>query len=308
MKTFKTRLAAVASGIALALASPALAQTEAATEATAPAVEASGHPALWKVADEDTTIYLFGTVHLLPDGVNWYSGDVKTALSTADELVTEIDMSPEAMAGMQSMVMKMAMLPEGTTLRSLMNEEQRATYEAGLARFGLPAAALDPFEPWMAALQLANIAYAKAGLTPDKGVELNLASKLKEGAGRDALETVEFQLGIFDTLPQDAQLEYLLETIDQFEEVGPMLQKVVEEWSVGDVAAVAELVNEPLEEEPVLADRLLYQRNSNWAKWIDKRLDRPGVVFMAVGAGHLAGTKSVQDALEAEGIEIVRVQ
>ena len=87
-----------------------------------------------------------------------------------------------------------------------------------------------------------------------------------------------------------------------------MLQQVVDEWSVGDVAAVAELVNEPLEEEPVLADRLLHRRNANWAKWIDQRLDKPGVVFMAVGAGHLGGSKSVQDALKAEGIETVRVQ
>ena len=89
-------------------------------------------PALWRVADEDTTIYLFGTVHALPSDVDWYSGPVKTALDESSTLVTEIDMSPEALAEIGPMIQQIAILPEGTSLRGMMSEEQRETYELSL--------------------------------------------------------------------------------------------------------------------------------------------------------------------------------
>ncbi|MCP9223184.1 TraB/GumN family protein [Erythrobacter sp. LQ02-29] len=310
------RLTCFASAIALALVAPAHAQEApaqppapaAATAAPAAEPKTPAIPALWKVADEDTTIYLFGTIHILPAGMDWNSGAVKTALGTTDELVTEIDMSPAAMAKMGQLISTMAMLPEGTTLRSLMDADQKAAYEAGLAKIGVPAGALDPFKPWFAALQVANAAFMKSGMSPQDGVELNLEKALPADTKHNALETAEYQLGIFDSLPQDVQVEYLLETVDEFETFGPMLQQMTDTWAAGNVDELADLLNDTLEEDPVLAQRLLYDRNANWADWIEQRLDQPGTVFIAVGAGHLAGDKSVQADLAAEGIETARVQ
>jgi uncharacterized protein YbaP (TraB family) len=83
---------------------------------------------------------------------------------------------------------------------------------------------------------------------------------------------------------------------------------MVKAWSEGDADRLAALMNESMKDDPALAERLLYARNRNWAQWIDDRLDQPGTVFMAVGAGHLAGKESVQDALATRGIQSVRVQ
>ena len=47
-------------------------------------------PALWVVRDEDTTIYLFGTIHVLRPGVTWFDDGIKAAFDASDELVTEI--------------------------------------------------------------------------------------------------------------------------------------------------------------------------------------------------------------------------
>ena len=60
--------------------------------------------------------------------------------------------------------------------------------------------------------------------------------------------------------------------------------------------------------DPALAKALLYDRNANWAECIDERLDTPGTVFIAVGAGHLAGEKSVQDYLAGRDIAVTRIQ
>ena len=302
-------LAGACASLALAAGTAGCTQTQSSyapvSSAEAPAIEA---PALWRIADEDTTIYVFGTVHALPDDIEWYSGPVKTALDASDTLVTEIDMTPEALAAIGAVVQEKAMLPEGTTVRSLLSDEQLATYEAKLTELGIPVNALDPLEPWMATLQLSQIAFAREGVTGENGTEKVLEALVGDSKGRDALETAAFQFEIFDELPQDVQIEYLMETLEEFDGLGASLQQMIDEWAVGDVQELGEMMNEALEADPVLADRLLYARNANWAVWIDERLDRPGTVFIAVGAGHLAGQDSVQDYLTGSGLTVTRVQ
>ena len=144
--TLKTLFTAGAASLALFASAPALADGH--SSAAAKSSEVSG-PAMWKIADADTTIYLFGTVHALPEGIDWYKDDIAKALTTADTLVTEIRMDKQSEAKMQAIAMQKAMLPEGTTLRSLLSEEQTATYEAALGELGLPAPAFDRLEPWM---------------------------------------------------------------------------------------------------------------------------------------------------------------
>ena len=270
-------------------------------------VEGSG-PALWKVADEDTTIYLFGTVHALPADMDWKTPVVANALAEAGSLVTEIDMTPAKLAEVGPMMVQRASLPQGQTLRSLMDDEQRASYEAGLSRLGIPTTALDNFEPWFAAITVAQVMMQKAGYTPESGVEQVLENAVGEGTRRVALETFEYQIDMFDTLPMDKQVEYLIASVEDSEEGQQLLQQIVDEWAVGDVDDVGALLARGFAETPELAERLLYVRNANWAEWIDMRLDTPGTAFMAVGAGHLAGDRSVQDYLEERGISFQRVQ
>ena len=317
IKTIK-QLTLATSMIALSLTASGCAQSQRAdmaaadtTPITTSAAEAMvtatpTGPALWKVADEDTTIYLFGTVHVLPKDVEWYNQNIATALGASDKLVTEIYMAPGTEAKAQAAFMSKGILPAGESLRALLSEEQKATYEAALAKLSLPANAFDRFEPWLAAINLSMIPLLQAGYNPTAGVE----SVLEEKAGKTArgeLETIDFQVGIFDTLPQEAQLQFMMEVASGIDQVVPNLAAMVEEWVDGDPDGLADLLNEGLT-DPTLAEALLYKRNRNWAEWIDTRLDTPGTVFVAVGAGHLAGKNSVQKALETRGIVTTRVQ
>ncbi|ABD26552.1 GumN [Novosphingobium aromaticivorans DSM 12444] len=287
---------------AIPLAAPAWAETPAATTAVA---ERHLKPALWKVADADTTIYLFGTIHALPKGLVWLDGPVASALAESGELVTEI---PDAPAAQQQQTVRAIGLLQGETLRSLMSDADRAAYEALLARLRIPAEAFDPLEPWLAGITLGVMPYAMAGYGADDGVEAVLRkAALAKGKKQGALETVEFQLGLFDKLPREAQLKFLGEAVRDFDKGTAIIGTMTEDWGKGDSDALARLLNDEMD-DPDLAEALLYKRNRNWAAWIRKRLDQPGAVFVAVGAGHLAGAGSVQDVLKAQGIATSRVQ
>lgn len=262
-------------------------------------------PALWKVADEDTTIYLFGTVHALPKGLVWLDGPVAKALDESAELVTEIPELPAA--EQQKKVMAIGLL-EGETLRSLMGDAELASYEALLAKLKIPAQNFDPLEPWLVGITLAVMPYAIAGYGAEDGAEavLRKAARAK-GKKLGALETADYQLALFDGLPREAQLKFLHAAVKDFDLSIGLINTMTEEWGTGDPDGLGKLLNENMD-DPELADALLYQRNRNWAVWVRQRLQQPGTVIVAVGAGHLAGPGSVQDALKRQGVETVRVQ
>lgn len=298
-------LTLTAAPFALFAGSPVLADNHAMPEAEAATPTGNG-PALWKVADEDTTIYLFGTVHILPQGIEWYDATIAEALAGSDIIVTEIPMDPASEAAMGQLAQAKGTLPAGTTLRSLLTAEQTTTYEAALAKIGAPPAAFDTYKPWLTGLTLSLIPLMQQGYTPGAGVEKVLLDKAGDKP-QGALETAEFQLGIFDGMEQSAQITFMMEAASGMDEVAPMLNRMVTEWAKGDADQLAEVMNEGME-DPAVADALLYSRNANWAEWIDARMDEPGTVFIAVGAGHLAGAKSVQDYLTEKGITVARVK
>jgi uncharacterized protein YbaP (TraB family) len=284
----------------LALALPACAPVQA---RPANAAQAYQGPAIWKVADKDTTIYLFGTVHALPKDAQWFSGPVERAYDASDELVTEIPLD-DTSADAQEIAAR-ALLPQGRSLRAMMAPEDRLKFEEALVGLGLPIEAIDRFEPWYAAMTLSLLPVMKAGYDPQTGAE----SKLTATAGgkrKGALETVQQQIDLFDGLPPEAQMAFLKETVDSVNKAKTTLDAMVAEWMKGDADALARLLNEEID-DPVLYKRLLTDRNSRWAQWIDQRMKQPGTVFVAVGAGHLAGRESVQAQLRKRGLKARRL-
>ncbi len=300
---------------ALAWAAPAAAQntpTEApaSVEAldpvkVAPVAVKDVDPALWVVKDADTTVYLFGSVHILKPGLGWFDDGIKTAFDSSDQLILELVEPPAAET--QALFGKLAMDQQGKALRSKMTDADRAVYEAAVTKLGIPTAALDPFDPWAAAITISLLAIQKSGFDPNSGVEKQLtaaANAAKKPIG--GLETMEFQLGVFDTLPESEQIAFLVETAKQIDDAGANMDKMVDLWGAADSEKLAQLMNEGMTSR-TLYDALLTKRNANWAKWISARMAKPGVTFIAVGAGHLAGDTSVQSLLPAYGLSATRV-
>lgn len=294
--------------IALLLSAPAAAQQSLPTPQPVQAerVPNEVHPALWRIADADTTIYLFGTIHLLPQGLNWFHGPLADAFARSSELVTEIpEIDPQTS---QAVLMRRGILPPGQSLRDLMSAKERALFEETLRSFGLPAAAFDRFKPWYAAVVLSTLPLQRKGYSLANGVETELARRNTAlGRPRIGLETLDYQLGLFDSFEAAVQRRYLFEVIAALPEIDKDVGEMVEAWRIGDAARLAELMNAE-QDDPAMVAALLTDRNKVWAQWLKARLERPGTVFVAVGAGHLGGQGSVQDQLSILGVKSARVQ
>jgi uncharacterized protein YbaP (TraB family) len=283
-----------------------------AAEPSAPAAEAApattdADPALWVVKDEDTTIYLFGTVHVLKPGLSWFDEAVKDAFDSSDQLMLELVL-PDDQAEVGKTMMPLALDQSGKTLSSRLDADQLAAYQAAMASVGLPPAQFDMFKPWFAAITLSILPLTQLGYDPEQGVEKQLTRFAKEGAKPVAgFETLGEQLGFFDTLPEAQQVAFLNSVVKDLDKLGPTLDEMVVLWGKGDPDGLAVAMNESLAATPELAQTLLYDRNARWAEQLKARMDQPGTVFVAVGAGHLAGEKSVQDYLEEHGLVVERV-
>jgi hypothetical protein len=285
------------------LLAPALVQAEPAPQHPAPL-----HPALWKVTRGPTTIWLFGTIHMLPPGAQWLTGPVAAAADSADEIATEID-DPDGSKTRAALVSHMT-LPPGQHLSDLIGDDERAALSTRLGQFGIKEARIDDKKPWFVGVMLAALPLLKRGISPQNGVEAGLqAREAARQVLRTGIETPDEQLGLLDGLPQPAQLTYLKGVLDDFDSIDSEINAMITAWGKGDAEGLARLMNEDdAKDDPLLLERLITQRNRRFAAWIVQRLARPGTVFMAVGAGHLAGAGSVQDDLAKAGIAVERVQ
>jgi uncharacterized protein len=284
--------------------SPALAaETPPAAPAAVETVDVD--PALWVVKDADTTIYMFGTVHILKPGMGWFDEAVKDAFEKSDRLVLEM-VEPGA-GEAQQLFAKYGLDKSGKPLTSKMTEEEKAIYTKAMEKVGLPAAAFEPFDPWAAAVTMQIMGLQKGGYDTNSGVETQLTAAAKaSNKPISGVETMESQLAIFDSLSQETQVKFLIEAAKVVDDMTTSMDAMVALWAKPDPDGLAKVMNDGLT-DPKLYAALLTNRNANWAAWINKQLEKPGTTFMAVGAGHLSGTTSVPKLLTAYGIETERV-
>lgn len=277
----------------------------------APAVQAQtrdADPALWVVKDRDTTIYLFGTVHILKPGLSWFDEAVKTAFDKSDQVVLEV-VGADDPATMQAAIVRNAIDANGPSVTSQLPEDKRAAYAKALGELGVPATAFDKFKPWFPATMISVGLLPKFGYDPQSGAEQVIAAAAKSaGKPVTALETVDQQFGFFNSLPRESQMVMLERTLDQLPTLSTTLDAMVASWSKGDPKGLARTMNEEVDDTPDMRKALLTDRNARWAGWISDRMKQPGTVFIAVGAGHLAGKGSVQDYLKQHKLKAKRLK
>jgi uncharacterized protein len=262
-------------------------------------------PALWVIRDADTTIYLFGTVHVLTPGLRWFSGGLRSAFDESDQIVLEVVMPPKEEA---AETVKELGFGQDPPLSRLLPPDLYARFAAAVRPGGGPLKIADRMEPWLAALQLSSAAVESAGFRSDFGVEMTLVKEARLiGKPTVGLETLREQFGYFDRLSPSAQVALLARTLDNLPRTKASVEAATEAWSKGDADTLARLVNDEVKDNPELAATLLTERNRIWSEWIAKRMALPGTVFVAVGAGHLAGPESVQAMLAQRGLKVARV-
>jgi len=164
-------------------------------------------------------------------------------------------------------------------------------------------------EPWYAATNLSLLPLMKKGYDVSNGPEQSITkAAAAQGKPVKGLETAEEQLNIFHSLSMPAQVAFLSSTIDELPKLDATMSKMVDSWAKGDPDALGKTLNDDLDSSPEVKKALLVDRNKRWAFWISNRMKEPGTVFIAVGAGHLAGKDSVMEQLKGYRLNAKRVK
>lgn len=270
-----------------------------------------GVPALWKLSDTDTVIYLFGTIHNLPDNTAWTSDQIEVALSASDTLYLETDLTSEkARKALDEFRSENGQLPTGQTLYEHLDVGDAYRLKTSVKDLGHNPKTLQFDQPWLAALRVSQMRMERSGFKASLGIDKVLENKALT-AGQDIrfLEDIEDQLGLFNSASFDEQIDTLASLAFDIETTKTEMKLVSNEWLDGDVTGLGLLVANP---DIALSKRsynaILKERNLKWAAQIQPILERPGTVFMAVGAAHLAGPDSLIGLLKTQGLNIERVQ
>jgi uncharacterized protein YbaP (TraB family) len=281
------------------------AATLAAMLAFVAAPAALAKPPVWVVHAGATKIVLFGSVHLLPAGLDWRPPQLDAALASAGELWFElpIDAATNDEAAQQSI--ERGALPKGRSLIAMMTPEQaRRLVDAGVSLNCAPEA-LDRMQPWMADLTLSIAEDARGGASATDGVEGQIQALAPPSARRRAFETARQQIGFLAGTPLKDQMASLNWTVSEIQQDPSSYQRVVDEWMSGDLAGLEHDALEPLRRiSPTLFARLIEGRNRHWAAVLEARLKQPGLVVVVVGVGHLIGPGGVPALLRAKGYQV----
>ena len=264
------------------------------------------HPALWTVHGPKGTAYLLGSIHVLPSAMKWRTPGIDAALKKADVFVFEIPMDASQKADVQAFVKENGLLPPGTALPSLLDEQTRQDYVAALNVTHVSPETLTPMRPWLALLMLNASVVTQQRLSIDAGLDRQVyALALKHrGATFRALETPAQQLKLL--MPEDKSLE--LQEFDaglkDLLKMSISINDLIDAWARGDEAKLNDLMNSGFKDNPRAEKLLFADRNRAWASQIETMLKQRHVFLITVGAGHLAGPKGVPALLRAEGYKV----
>jgi uncharacterized protein YbaP (TraB family) len=267
---------------------------------------AQAEPAMWVIKDNDSTIYLIGTVHLLRHDAEWDKSKVMKTINQSTELWLEVaDMDDQA--DTIPLLTKYGMDPE-KALSSKLDAAHKEKLAKVASLYHLPQESFEPMKPWMAGLTVSILPLLTAGYDPNSGVDHVLkAAAEKEGDQIHGFETTEKQVRFLADLSDSDQVEFLNSTLEDAEKGIAQLEKLAKAWMDGDTQVISDLmVNDFKKEAPQIYDKLLVQRNIAWSKQIAEILKRSGVQQIAVGAAHLAGPDSLQVQLNKLGIKAER--
>ena len=271
------------------------------------AAPAMAEPALWAIRDKDSTIYLFGTIHVLKPQTVWRSPRIDSALKASGDLVVEV-LGADDPALMQPLVLKYG-LDRTTPLSSKLSPDDLKRAQALAAAAGVPPQTLELMRPWLASISLAMLPVIKAGYDPTSGVDQVLLAQMKTaGKPASSLETADQQVRFFADMSTPVEVEMLKSTLDEAETGPAKIDTMVAAWASGDLKTLEDqFVTEMKGDYPDVYGVLLTDRNRDWAQQLKTKLAGSGVSFVAVGAGHLVGPDSLQAQLAALGITAERV-
>lgn len=264
-------------------------------------------PAIWSLQGGRGEVLLLGSVHLLRSEDYPLPANVTRAYGQADRLVMELDIDDLDPLQSQMLLMEKGRLPEGRTLAQTMGASDYRRAQKYAEALGMPLDLLGSLKPWLAALTVMNLHTMSLGYSPELGLEQHLTSlAVRDGKDVAGLETMRFQLELFDEMPERVQNRLLLQTLEEASMMDKQLGTLIAAWRKGDSATLERELGRSFEDYPDVYRRLVSDRNRSWVEPMLRMSDEAGTTLVIVGALHLVGKDSVIEMLKRKGREVER--
>jgi uncharacterized protein YbaP (TraB family) len=285
----------------LLLAWPAAADTLPPIE---PLIQA--HPAIWKVHGRGgSTAYLFGSIHLIPNNLDWRSPEVARAMQRSDTFVFEVMLNDETEHTVAAYIRDHGTLAPGMSLRQMLSPAAKVDYDAALVQTGLRLEDVDSMRPWYASITLDVSDMIRRNYDPG-GVDKQIfVWANNRNLYLRAFETVQQQLAMLAPSGPKLEMESFELELKDLKTASNNLVPLVDAWSNGDVATIDRITSGEMKNYPHVQKAIFTDRNARWTKLIRTWLsEKPRTYFICVGAAHLAGANGVPTLLRKAGYQV----
>jgi uncharacterized protein len=303
---------------------PAIALLFAAAPVSVHAEEPLKHPVkplLWKIEGGDLKkpSYLFGTIHLGGGALNQLHPAAEKAYNEAGFVLTEIPMDMKTQLGMMPKLLR----KDGKTLSESIGPDLSKQLDEELRALN-PGLNAKPFQPMRTWALAATLPMLEAQLTGATAIDKMVWDRaVKDGKKTGAMETADFQTGLFNDFTEEEQVKFLSETLrimrTERADGKNSLKDLIDAYIQGDAALIKQLMDKATDEmrkgpEKELGEKLftklLTKRDETMAATIAEHLKAaPDTVhFFAAGTAHFTGEPSIRSHLEKAGYRITRIE
>jgi uncharacterized protein YbaP (TraB family) len=266
-------------------------------------------PAAWRLSGDDgSEITFLGSMHVLRASDHPLPAFVDTLIERAETIVMELDLDDIDPATQQRIVLGAATLAQGETLEELLDPDLYSLLAQRTRELGVDLALLERFEPWFLSVMLLDVGMRRFGFEAERGVEQYVLGRAQRASKEIVgLESLEFQIGIFDSQPARSQQMMLAQTLAELDEAEMAMAAMADAWRDGELEALSEELLDDFAAFPGLYDALVSERNEAWVDSLEGLLADGRRYLVVVGALHLVGNDNVIDLLAARGHRVERL-
>lgn len=260
---------------------------------------------LWSAAKGNSTIYLLGSIHLLPGELETLDKAIEAGYADAKIIVFETNIDSLSDPAFEAKVTNIGLLPPGQTLEQQVSKQTYALLQQKVRKLGLQVEIFNQFKPWLCALTLTSMELQKLGFNPNYGIDKRFFDRAKQdGKELRFLETTDDQLGFFTEMSRQEEDSFLAKALQELDSMRVQVTAMINAWKSGDSDKLASMVKAEFEGYPEVYARMLVERNQKWAEHIEGLSGQDGNSLVVVGAAHLVGDDSLLELLETKGFTV----
>jgi len=265
----------------------------------------SGKSCLFRVTSQGGTVYLLGSIHFMKESNYPLRETIERAFRASSNVVFEVNMEEMDSPDTQVLMLSKSVFSDGNTLEDSLSPAVYRRLGEKAEEFGLGMEILDRFKPWSVAMTLMGLKLNQLGFDPAKGIDRYFYAKaLSSGKKTFGLETMAYQIGLFDGLSMREQEMLIRQSLDDFDTMESEMGEMLLSWTNGDIGHLESMLLRSFNDYPGLYQKFLVRRNRNWLSQIGVFLGQKENWFVVIGAGHLLGPDGLVNLLRRKGYSV----